>query len=144
MNNIYKPKNFNIKEFVPKDVHTTLGENSWILMNPNIVYTIDKLRDYFGKPITINSWDIGGTFEQRGFRNDSSVGAKYSQHKFGNAVDFDLVGVPAEEVRNKILALSKGYFNGVVKYISAMESDTNWVHIDCRPATWDGIKVFKP
>lgn len=144
MKNIYIPKNFSVKEFVSREVYTSLGESSWWLLNPNIVYTMDKLRDYFGKPVTINSWDIGGTFEQRGFRDDSSVGARYSQHKFGNAADFSIVNYEAEEVRKKILALSKGYFNGIVKYISAMESDTNWVHIDCRPATWDGIKVFKP
>ncbi len=55
------------------------------------------------------------------------VGAKYSQHRFGRAVDFDVKGISAETVRNDI---RKGYFSE----ITCIEADVNWVHIDVRNA----------
>ena len=61
------------------------------------------IRDYFGKPVTINNWHNLGKYEQSGFRrNNTLVGSKYSQHKFGRAIDIKITGVNPVEVQTEI------------------------------------------
>lgn len=123
----YTPKHFKIQELVPKSIYASLGSRSLIVMDPRILYTIDLIRDHFGKPITVNSWMWGGSFDQRGFRDYMNVGAKYSQHRYGRAIDFDISALTAEEVRQELIKQKDKF-----KYITTIEKDVLWVHMDCR------------
>jgi len=124
----YTPKFFCLEEFVSQDIFKNYYNIAWSLLDDRILYTIDKLRIFFNKKIIINNWKWGGSFQNRGLRMfDSSVGAKYSQHKFGRAIDFDVDGLNANEVREYILKRTD-----IFEYITAMEININWVHIDCR------------
>lgn len=102
-------------------------EKYWlILMDDRILITADKVREYYGVPVTVNNWYWGGNLKNRGFRAlNTTVGAKLSQHKFGRAFDFDVKNVPAEQVRNDI---RKGKF----PLITCIEKDVSWVHADVR------------
>ena len=51
-----------------------------------------------------NTWYWGGRHQWRGFRTcDCTVGADYSQHRYGRASDLMPVEVTSEEIRNDII-----------------------------------------
>lgn len=129
----YKPKHFDTKELVSKQTYQARGERSLELLDPRLLETIDQLRETLGKPITINNWKWGGNFQQRGLRDVEFYGTalKYSdslsQHKYGRAVDFDVKGMEAWQVREHIVINKHLY-----PHISFLELGINWVHIDVR------------
>jgi len=120
---MYKPKYFTWQELMPSAEY----EPYWlILMDERILITLDAIREHYKRPVTVNNWHRGGTFRNRGFRPmTGDVGAKYSQHRFGRAVDFDVQGISAEQVRNDIRS-------GLFPEITCIERNVNWVHIDVR------------
>ena len=138
----YIPKHFAVWEFVPRSVFDQLGDRSLWLMDDRILATIDAVREYFNVPVTVNNWHSGGDFNYRGYRPmDYPQGAHFSQHRCGRAIDFDVQGHTAEQVRQEIIVQRDRF-----SYITAMEAGTNWVHIDCRNcASPDGkIIMFDP
>lgn len=137
----YIPHFFKLEEFVPRDIFQSLGGRAWVLMDARILAIMDRIRNRYDKPITINNWRDTGPFEFRGFRPPNCmVGAPFSQHRFGRAVDFDVQGMTAEEVRADIKANAQHMdFNPIM----VVELGTNWVHIDIRN-TKDPIHWINP
>ena len=122
----YIPRYFQWHELVPSAEY----KKYWLeLIDDRLLMTLDAIRGHYKRPVTVNNWHSGGEFSLRGLRPmNSTTGAKFSQHKFGRAADFDVAGVSAEQVRNDI---RKGLF----PLVTCIEQDTNWVHIDVRNAT---------
>ena len=142
----YRPKNFQTKELVDPDTYRKFGENSLLVMDIRMLWTIDAIRGYFEKPVYVNDYNRGGTFKYRGFRPPScSTGASYSQHRFGRAIDFHIYGIGSAEVRKEIYTHPD---DDAFKYITRMEEfdGMSWVHIDCAwlPKNQERIHVFKP
>lgn len=128
-NIIYKCKYFKIYELVPKAVYEARGEKAWQLLDENILRTIDKLREKYGR-ITINDWKWGGKNQWRGLRTaDSKYFSQYSQHTFGRAMDLIFNDITAEDVRQDIL---RDLNSELYKYITSFEEGTSWLHIDTR------------
>ncbi len=97
----------------------------WQVLDVRILQTYDQLRKRFGK-VVMNTWKWGGKHQYRGWRPfDCPIGAKLSQHKFARAGDGIFIETPIREVRSAVL---KGEF----KYVTAVERDVPWLHIDCR------------
>lgn len=130
-------KFFKITEFVPQEIYNKFLDSSWMLLDARILYSIEQLRINLNKPIIVNNWKSGGEFRYRGFRPIEYKCSQFSQHKFGRALDFDVVGMTAEEVRLYILKNQSKY-----KYITRIEDKVNWVHIDCANGAWNGIYLF--
>ena len=121
-------KNFDIKEFachdgtqVPREYEDNVFE---------LAKNLQVLRDYFGKPIKINS----------GYRtpkyNKSIGGAKYSQHKLAKAADIVIEGVHPHTVHYTIEKLiERGLMKdgGLGKYNSFTHYDIRDAH-----ARWNG------
>ena len=130
---MYKPKHFKVQELVSPDIFNQRGSKAIELLDPRLLETLDKLREELGRPITINNWLWGGNFKQRGLRDrsfyksDKAYVDSLSQHKYGRAVDFDVKGMSAPEVR-KFIYKNREKF----PFITFVETDINWVHIDCR------------
>ena len=83
---IYAP-NFVIQEFVPKEIYDIHFDNSIRLIDERIIILAQLFRTRYGA-ITINNWHNGGQYHESGLRLFSTpTGAKYSQHKYGRAVD---------------------------------------------------------
>jgi hypothetical protein len=124
-------KNFSIQELVPPEVFSERGNAASQLMDIRIVNVAQWLRDKTGKPITINNWSNGGQFKESGLRNfATSTGAKWSQHKYGRAIDLKVEGMQAEEVRQLI---RNNWTTLKAIGLTTIEKDTpTWVHIDCR------------
>lgn len=125
----YKPKFFQIQELVDKVTFARFGERAWMFFNPVFLRSLDRVRHHFDAPVTVNNWRSGGPFSQRGLRVTTNVGATYSQHRFGNAGDYDIEGYSAEEVRQEIIN-NKDHHN--FELITCVEVDVKWVHHDCR------------
>lgn len=143
---MYKCKYFKLEELVSPRVYDKYGEMAWQFLDERLLKTIDDLREFFNKPITVNDWLWGGKFTQRCYRSnlDELVKSKTlkdklycSQHSMGRAIDFHIKGISAQSIRNKII-LNKEKF----KYITFMEDKVNWVHIDIRNSPYKGIYLF--
>ena len=132
-------KYFRIEEFVSKKVHKKYGDRAWMFLCPRLLHTVLIIRKELGKPITINNWHIGGKFSQRGLRSNLSnifyskfkKGVMYlSAHVTGRAVDFDVKGVEAQDVRDWLVENSS-----ILPYKIRLEDKMkgrpiSWVHLD--------------
>lgn len=133
-------KYFFIEEFLPKDVDPKHFRH---IMDNRIVWTADRLRERFGKAY-INNWLFGGNNQFRGWRPpESTVGATFSQHRFGRALDMTFEDSTPEEIRKDLRIV--GRF-GAYRYITACEDGVSWLHVDCRfvGGDPDEIMFFKP
>ena len=137
----YKPKHFQVHEFVDKETHRRFNERSWMFLDPRILYTADGIREYFGKPVTINDWLWGGAAQWRGLRLiHSPVYKPYSQHSYGRALDMTIRGVSAEEARKAIMAHAD---DERFQYITRMEDGVSWLHADTANVP-NRIHLFNP
>lgn len=130
---------FCIEEFVSKKVYKKHGERAWKFICPRLLRTILLIRKKIDKPITINNWKWGGKFSQRGLRSNLSAifmskfrkGHMYlSAHVTGRAIDFDVEGMTATEVRQWLKGIHKE-----LPYKIRLENKMNgkqisWVHLD--------------
>jgi len=140
----YRPVKFKAYEFVDRNTYNKFGEDSLKVIDIRMLITMDRIRNYFGKPIIINNWKSGGNREWSGLRiYGTPYFSTYSQHSFGRAIDFIINGIDAQEVRNVI---KKSSMITTFEYITSIEDfvGMNWIHIDCR--NWDktnkGLLIF--
>ena len=101
---------FKIEELVSKQVLWKYGEErSWLFFDPRLLELLLWVRVTLNKPITVNNWSFGGAFSQRGLRENTCNIVKskvlnnqtyLSAHVLGMAVDFDVKGMTAQEVRD--------------------------------------------
>lgn len=136
-------KHFDITELVDKDVYQLHKENAIRFFDPRILEIIDWIRENIDRPITINNWNNGGTFSQRGLRHNRSNLVKsknriyLSAHVLGMAFDFDVEGKTAKEVRGWIVA-----HKDELPYSIRLEKDVSWVHIDVATTSEEKINWF--
>ena len=136
----YQPKYFQPQELLPPEIYDEIKEEGLWLIDYRMLKTVDILRDFFGKPITINNWVFGGDRKYSGLRPfNTIVGAKYSQHKYGRAMDCIIMDVPAEDARHQIM-LNQQHFS----CITCMEKGVSWLHIDCRATNVPNIILIDP
>lgn len=142
---IYKPRSFRIEELVPKAVFDKRGEKAWELINPELSVSVQAIKDYTNCRVTINDYLWGGIRNNQCFRTaDFYDGFSLSQHLRGDAADPLIEGMSPEESRELIIYMKK---NGKLDYVTAMEDEVNWLHIDCRPCEREdetGLFIFKP
>jgi uncharacterized protein YcbK (DUF882 family) len=141
---MYQPKYFKSYELLPPDIYQKHGDNGLYFMDDRILWTLDRLRETLKQSIVVNTWKQGGKFSQRGYRNDPAVGAPYSLHRFGRAVDFDFVGMTAAHFREMA---KEGSFPGELQHITRIEENVNWIHMDCAGlprVAGQEIDFFKP
>jgi len=96
---------------------------------------LQMIRKIFGKPIMITSW-----YRPKKY-NELIGGATMSQHILGRAVDFNVQGMTADQVRS-ILSLKLSDLNIRMENLPG----SNWVHIDinCNADTKLKDRFFKP
>lgn len=137
----YEPKHFSPQEYVPPEIHASLGDKSILLIDDRILKTDDAIREFFNVPVTINNWHTGGPRKYSGFRphDCKDVGALWSQHRFGRASDKLLTGIDAATARRAILDNRK-YF----PFITCMEDAVTWLHTDCRCHIGPDIAIITP
>lgn len=146
--NFYTPKHFAIHEVVDEKTFAKFGNLALQFLDPKLLITADKIRERYNSPIYINTYllkvDSFPRFNYRGYRPRScTVGAEYSQHRHGRALDLTVVNVDAETIRQDILA---DPFHDDFKYITSIEASVSWLHFDVRNRDKNihGILVTQP
>lgn len=149
MSVFYTPKYLKPEELVPREMYQDLkrlGKIEYILwqFNPLVLMTADLLRERFGA-ITVNNWHSGGSWQNRGLRLTSAVGAKYGPHLRGAALDCNFKDATPPEIRKemeKAGCFEPGFKNkknfgedACFKYIGRVENTQNgkqigWFHFD--------------
>ncbi len=137
---------FSIKELVSKAVYLKYGETAWQFFDIRLLETLLFIREELGLPITINDWSWGGSFDERGYRENTCdivlgktiKGLIYcSAHVAGQGIDFDVEGITAQEVRDWLIANQDK-----LPYPIRLEEGVSWVHLDVR-VTGKKIYLFK-
>ncbi len=125
---------FKIYELVGKETYEVHGERAWRFLDTRLLRALLIVREGLGKGIIANNWHGGGRFDERGLRtNVQGIFKGYfkkkklylSAHVMGKAVDFDVIGMKAEAVREWIV-MNQGRFPFKIR----LENNVNWVHID--------------
>lgn len=113
-------KNFKVREFACKD-----GSDA-VFISPELVNVLQKIRTYFGKPITINSAYRTPT------HNKSVGGVATSQHCYGTAADIVVSGVSPAKVA--------AYARKIMPTYGGVGTYDGFTHIDVRTdvANWRG------
>jgi hypothetical protein len=142
---IQRPTYFELFELVCPDVFKRYGDIAWGFFDSKLLVTLDQVRNRLNKSIIINNWHNEGEFTQRGFRciqcqlvqDAVKNNTMYvSPHMTGQAADFDVEGLLAEEVRQWL------YKNqNLLPYPIRLESGVNWVHLDIRD-NFEGAKII--
>lgn len=139
---MYKPRWFETHELVYPEAWIERGDKALELMDDRILKTADDLRDRFGK-ITVNNYEWGGQYKESGLRSFTTVtGAKWSQHRFGRAIDCKFAYSAPEEVYDYIRA-NPEEFPGITT-LENIEATPTWLHVDCRCNQVPGIRIVNP
>lgn len=113
------------------------GLSDEILDNLEKVFQkMDQVRLFFGSSIRVH-------VAYRPEKYNAEIGgAKNSAHKYGMAVDFDVVSLDCDDARQKILDA-----NMLESWETRMEDNppgSPWVHLDTRDVPPGGHRYFKP
>lgn len=133
---------FKITEFVGTATFKKYGDRSWRFLDFRLLETLLIIRETLNRPIRINH----GTSEQRGLRTNiqpmvkGKLGLYLSAHILGKAIDFDVKGMEAQEVRDWIVANES-----IFPYKIRLEDGVSWVHLDVIYESHNPkVYLFKP
>jgi hypothetical protein len=136
---------FTVKEFVPQSIYRQYGDKSIFFLDARMLNVATAYRKYFNKPIIINNWHTGGTFQQRGYRlPNSTTGAALSQHKFGRAFDCNVKGLKDKDAYDEIVK-NYDFFKEVgLSTLENFNFTGSWIHSDVRLTNSSNILIVDP
>lgn len=119
---------FKVQELVCPHIYKKWGEASWQFLDTLFLETLLIIRrDILKLPMLCNT----GALTQRGIRCNLCELVKnksvpyLSAHVFGKAGDFSVIGMTAEEARQKILSHAD-----LLPHPIRLEANATWLHID--------------
>lgn len=139
-------------ELVSKAVYERFGDKSWRFFDTELLETLLILRKHIlCVPLICNNWQSGGTFAQRGLRENTAplvwsktnAGTMYlSGHCLGKAVDLSSAKMAANEMRSAIRA-KKDELPYKVRIENGNDAPT-WLHIDVMadPNNREKVQIF--
>lgn len=152
-----KESNFKLQEFVPRRVYEYFGKNAIWCVDFDLIRLAQYMREYFNESMTINNWHTGGKFQYRGFRPDvfyyekqtdgsykSKRKGKYSQHRYGRALDCNLSKTSPDEMREEIMRNEEMWLKVGLTTIEDGRFAPTWFHGDMRNTGKSTIFVVKP
>lgn len=138
---------FDLQEFVPKELYDQFGMNSIWFLDPRLINLAEFIRLHFDASMVINNWSYatGKVFNERGYRMpNTETGGKLSQHKFGRAIDFNIVGLTPIEVSDEIAKNYQYFFPYGLTTMENPEKTPTWTHVDCRNTGLNHLLVVNP
>ena len=134
----YRCKYFKIKELVHPDMLKNSEDILWLLFDDRILWIADQVREKYGA-CTVNT----PTLKDCGLRDITASGAKFSQHKFGRALDLHIVKIEEDALLQRTKEAIKEYkvkkYNEIRRELLALygdklpinfEDNISWLHID--------------
>ena len=124
-------KYFKPVEYLPKEVHDFCGDLGMRYIDQKIPLIMDAIRDFFGKPITINNWNIGGDRNGSCLRLPSNKDyIQFSDHSYGRACDFVVEGVDSISVQlNIVKSITLSAQLKTLGLTSIEDGTEGWTHI---------------
>ena len=112
--------NFKVREFACKD-----GSDP-VFISPDLVAILQKVRNHFGKAVTITS------AYRTVNHNEAEGGTTYSQHLYGKAADIKISGVSPKRVA--------AYVETIMPNTGGIGTYSTFTHIDVREtkSRWEG------
>lgn len=146
MKRIQVTPNFHLDEFIDPSTYASRGEKSLSLMDHRIIVLAQWLLETLDKPITINNWATGGQYRESGLRNfNTKTGAKWSQHKFGRAIDVKCKDATPKQIFAVIKAHEQYLIdNQICTTIENTDYTKTWIHLDCRFTGLDHLLIVNP
>jgi len=150
---------FDIRELVPEAIWDVYGERSVWFIDPRTIAFLQELRDILEEiypkqvSVVVNNWHTGGNRSKSGFRLPTeTIGAKFSQHKFGRAVDIqvfvgnskDRTQLDSKEVNRIIFVNEQRLMAKGLTTVENVEYTKGWNHLDCRPTGLSKLLVVNP
>jgi hypothetical protein len=137
-------KFFVVQEFIDRETYKRCGNDSIVLMSDEMIYTAVVIRNISQTPVMLNSWHTGGANQYRGYRPwDCPIGAQYSMHKEGRAIDFKIIGWTVPRIQGWIIEN-----HTALPYIRRIEKNDGQdrVHVDNKIVKnhEDSIIFFNP
>lgn len=133
---------FDAEELACNHTLAKYGNQSWRFLDTMYLWCLLVIRkDILRKPMYCNNHNVGT--HQRGLRCNlcelvKSKSALYlTAHGFGKAGDFTVVGMAAEEARQKIKE-----FQHLLPCPIRMEAGVSWLHFDVMPND-KGVMVYE-
>ena len=134
---------FFLQEFVPKEIFDRWGNKSLWFIDSQIVDIAESIRNKVGKPVIINNWKDGGTYNYSGYRPpECNVGVKMSQHRWGRAVDIKVPGIDLLQLYS-FIKRNPDKFPEITTLENINHTKT-WLHADCRFTGESSILIVNP
>ena len=139
-------KYFTIDELVCPHIYNRDRNIAYNYLDKDLLKVLLFIRTKLGKPIIINNYKSLGSYSQRGIRCNCCDLVKdktlknvlyYSTHMQGKAIDFDVKGLSAEEVRKWLKQ-----HETEIPHPIRLEEKVNWIHIDTRVTNNKKIETF--
>ena len=131
---------FKIQELVCPHIFSKWGEASWQFLDTAFLETLLVIRrDIIRLPMLCNT----GNLTQRGIRCNrcqlviEKSGSYLSAHILGKAGDFTVVGLSAEDARQRIIENAD-----LLPHNIRLEAEVSWLHIDVLPQYGIHSKVY--
>ncbi len=144
-------KYFKIHELVGKELYAKHGDESWFVFETDALHCLLLIRVGLGRSMYLNNWFWGGNKDERGFRSNIQYICKkktdnnvlyVSGHPLGNAFDFIVKGMIAEDVRDWIVEHADIFPCKIRLEWKKNGKPIKWTHIDTK---WfsNNPKVYK-
>jgi len=150
-------ENFDVREFVSENVWNRFrGASRWFV-DPRLVLIAEKVKELASDDerayVYINNYLYGGGYNQSGFREPGSkVGAEFSQHRFGRAIDIKIKHKGLWLTSSAMYYLVKENYHTLKKLgLTTVEDPEHtqgkhrdWLHLDVRETGRDDLFVVSP
>ena len=134
---LYKPKNFTLKELVPASILSKFGEKAWEFLDERMLRNLQFFREIFGITNVNTTTEQYKCFDPAVFRKEGT-----SQHNAGRAVDCIFKNYTSEQVREWLKKPEN-----VAKLPEPniwVELGTSHFHFDVRFSDKKGVYFFNP
>jgi len=136
-------EHFYLQEFLPEEVFDYFKNDGIWLLDRKIIDLAQLIRERAKRPITINNWMDDGKFQERGFRSyNSNVGVRFSQHRFGRAIDFSATNLL--QIYTDITKNFSEYKKAGLTTVENIGNTLKWIHCDTRYTGLESLLIIKP
>lgn len=124
---------FFLDEFIDPITYEKEGQNSINKIDKRLITIAQYIRDNIKASVTINSWSSGGQYQESGLRQDNTTtGAKLSQHKAGKAIDIKVKGVSSKDILEFVKQHAKQLYDLGLRRIEDISITPTWFHLDLK------------
>ena len=145
MSRIKVSENFYLDEFIQPNIYKKFKAKSIWFLDIRLIRIAQLLRDITGRAVTINNWYTGGSYKDSGLRMLSGgIGATYSQHRYGRAIDVKVEGLTISELLDVIVDNEQAFRNAGLTTIEDIKYTPTWMHLDVRYSDNQDILYVRP